>query len=93
MGVCCGKSEVKNPEANGKYTGENKSSIINENFYASFVDILHKDGNVTNYMYNPEYCSSLSPNEIINITAQTIDNKKTTLQISASEKTGCLTSS
>lgn len=88
MGTCCQKSITKKDLTVGHVRSAKKKDLTSnkEAEEVSFVDIIHKDGNTSKYIHNAQPPPTVSGSEVISISAETIDQKKTSLQIAASEK-------
>jgi hypothetical protein len=92
MGSCCKASLVgDNHPINKSKTSKSKDlALLEEMNEASFVDILKKDGNTSQYFYSPPTVIQANGSDVITVHGGTIDLKKTTVSVQASEKVASL---
>ncbi|OMJ67635.1 hypothetical protein SteCoe_35156 [Stentor coeruleus] len=92
MGNCVKKVVVKGDKLNNqsKSSKPKEFTLKDEIEEVSFVDILHNDGNISQYVYSPPPPVQSNSSEVLNLCAETIDQKQTSVQISASEKVSAL---
>lgn len=91
MGVsCCSKVNVaRDTEQYNKNNAAPKSSAIGTHRdmkETTFVEVLHKDGTTSQYNHTEIENVQITGSELVSIQAETIDLKKTSIQLPASEK-------
>ena len=88
MGNCCRVLEIKKSATleHHKTIKGKDPTIKSQLAETSFIDIIDKDGNTSQYNYSSKQLPQTSPSEVLNICAETIDLKKTNLQVIASDK-------
>ena len=87
MGVCCTKTVMAKDTMPRSKTPKTKDPTIKETVNnLCFVDIINKDGSTSQYIPEAPTVLQASPNDIISLNLETIDQKKSSLQIGASEK-------
>lgn len=91
MGVsCCSKVNVaRDTEQYNKNNVAPKSSAMGTNRElkeTGFVEVLHKDGTTSQFIHSENDNVPITGSELVSIQAETIDLKRTSLQLPASEK-------
>ena len=87
MGACVNKEAIKSQKDLYRAKTSNKELSIKEDIGEdTFVEILHKDGSLTKYIYNPSPLPQISASETVKVNAETLDQKKISLQFLGSDK-------
>ena len=92
MGSCCKASIARDnqPLNKSKSTRTKDLALLEEMNEVSFVDILKKDGNTSQYFYSPPTLIQANNADPIIVNGGTIDLKKATVSIQANEKVSIL---